>query len=108
MTNIPTICDVEELLVLLRENAHTRAVTYMNGEVAVCECADGDPAFPIRPVAWIENMGTARDLLNKAYKADGSRDRFAWATLPLKYGPYCSTWVLPEHPKAPAKPGPDW
>jgi hypothetical protein len=47
MTNTPTIRDVDELLVLLRESAHTRAVTYIKGEVAVCECADGDPAFPL-------------------------------------------------------------
>ncbi len=107
MTNIPTIHDAGELLVLLRESALTRAVTYIEGKVAVCECADNDPAFPIRPVAWIDNIGTARDLLDKAYDADQLRRRSAWAVLPLRYGPYCSTWVLSDHPKAPTKLGLD-
>jgi hypothetical protein len=43
----------------------------------------------------------------KAYDADVAGDASAWAALPLRYGPYCSTWVLLEHPQAPAKPASD-
>jgi hypothetical protein len=107
MTDISTIRDAGELLAVLRGSAPTRAVTYINGKVAVCDCADGAPARPTRPIAWVDDIGSARELLNKAYKADVAGNESAWAALPLRYGPYCSTWVLPRHPKAPAKPGSD-
>jgi hypothetical protein len=107
MSNIPTIRDIGELLVLLRESLLTRAVAYIEDELAVCDCADGNPARPTRPIAWIDETGPARELLNKAYDADLARDASAWASLPLRYGPYCSTWVLSEHPHAATKPGSD-
>lgn len=105
MSNIPTIRDVGELLVLLRDSLPARAVAYVGGDLAVCDCANGNSA---RPIAWIDDTGSARELLNKAYDADLAGDASAWAALPLRYGPYCSTWVLSEHPKAPTKPGSDW
>jgi hypothetical protein len=107
VSNITSIRDVAELLVLLRESLPTRAVAYAGDHLAVCDCADGDPGRPTRPIAWIEVTGSARELLNEAYDADFAGDASAWAALPLRYGPYCSTWVLSEHPKAPSKPGPD-
>jgi hypothetical protein len=107
MTNIPTIRAVGELLVLLRERLDMRAVSYIEGDLAVCDCADGNPGRPTRAVAWIDEAGPARELLNKAYDADVARDVSAWAALPLRYGPYCSTWVLSEHPQATTKPGAD-
>jgi hypothetical protein len=107
MTNIPTIRDGGELLILLQESPLTRAVAYVEGNLAVCDCSDGDPARSTRPIAWVDDTGSARELLGKAYDADLAGDATAWAALPLRYGPYCSTWVLSEHPKAPAKPGPD-
>jgi hypothetical protein len=107
MSNIPTIRDVGELLVLLRERLHTRAVSYIEDDLAVCDCADGDPGCPTRLIAWIDETGPARELLNKAYDADVGRDASSWAALPLRYGPYCSTWVLSEHPQAANKPGSD-
>jgi hypothetical protein len=85
MGNIATIRDVGELLVLLRESLLTRAVAYINDEVAVCDCADGDPGRPTRPIAWIDNTGPARELLNTAYDADLACDASAWAALPLRY-----------------------
>jgi hypothetical protein len=94
MSDIPTLRDAGESPVLLRESMHTRAVTFVANKVAVCDCRDGDPANPTRAIAWIDDMGSARDLLNKAYDADVARDLSAWAALPLRYGPYCSTWVL--------------
>ena len=104
MSNIPTIHDVGELLVLLRDGPPTRAVAYVGHDLAVCDCANGSPP---RPIAWIDDPGSARELLNKAYDADLARDTSVWAALPLRYGPSCSTWVLPEHPEAPTKPGSD-
>jgi hypothetical protein len=107
MSNIPRIRNVGKLLVLLRESPLTRAVAYVEGALAVCDCADGDPGHPTRPIAWIDDTGGARELLNEAYDADVDGDAAAWAALPLRYGPYCSTWVLSEHPKATIKPGSD-
>jgi hypothetical protein len=107
MSNIPTIRDVGELLVLLRESPLTRAVAYVEGDHAVCDCANGDPGCPTRTIACIDNTGPARELLTKAYDADIACDASAWAALPLRYGPYCSTWVLSEHPQAPIKLGSD-
>ena len=89
------------------EKVHQRAVAYAGDDLAICDCADGDPARPTRPIALIDDTGPARELLNKAYDADVDRDASTWAALPLRYGPYCSTWVLSEHPQAPTKPGPD-
>ncbi len=88
MSNIPTICDIGELLILLRDNQPARAVAYIGDGLAVCDCANGNPA---RPIAWIDDTGSARELLNKAYDADLAGDASAWAALPLRYGPYCST-----------------
>jgi hypothetical protein len=56
---------------------------------------------------WIDKTGPAYELLDKAYDADLACDASAWAALPLRYGPYCSTWVLSEHPHATTKPGTD-
>jgi hypothetical protein len=107
MSNIPTIGNVSELLVLLRESLPTRAIAYLGDNLAVCDCADGDPARPTRVIALIDDMGPARELLNKAYDADIAGDISAWTALPLRYGPYCSTWVLSEHPQTPKEPGSD-
>lgn len=86
---------------------HTRAVSYIDDDLAVCDCADGNPGRPTRLIAWIDETGPARELLNKAYEADVARDASSWAALLLRYGPYCSTWVLSEHPQAATKPGSD-
>lgn len=107
MSNLPTIREVGELLALLRESLLTRAVTYVEDDIAVCHCADGDPGRPTRVIAWIDKTGPAYELLDKAYDADLACDASAWAALPLRYGPYCSTWVLSEHPHATTKPGTD-
>ena len=41
MSNIPTIHDVGELLVLLRDSLSARAVAYVGDDLAVCDCANG-------------------------------------------------------------------
>jgi hypothetical protein len=107
MSKIPTIHQVGELLGLLREGLLTRAVAYIGDNLAVCDCADANSGRPTRPIAWIDETGPARELLNKAYDADVDNDAAAWAALSLRYGPFCSTWLLSEHPQAPTKPGLD-
>lgn len=103
--DIPTIDDAATLLALLREAPTTRVVRYVRDEdLAICESEDGDP-LPGKSrgvVAWIEDGGTAQVLLNAALDADVAKDcdRQAWSELPLRHGPYCSTWVLPENPYA--------
>ena len=94
ISNVPTIRDISQLLALLRESLPTRAVSYMRNDLGVCDSAEGDPAHPTRMIALIEDTGTARELLTKACDADLGGDASAWAALPLRYGPYCSTWVL--------------
>jgi hypothetical protein len=104
----PTISDADELLGLLRADPHFRGVVYVNDEsLAVCEFKDGDPRSRgySRVVAWIAESGTAYDILVEAHANDGNPDMAAWLTRPLRHGPYCSTWVLPEHPRAPEGPG---
>jgi diadenosine tetraphosphate (Ap4A) HIT family hydrolase len=84
----------------LRESPFTRAVAYIEDRLAVCDCVDDNPGCPRRPIAWIDDPGSARDLLSKAYDADLACDASALAALPLRYGPHCSTWVLSDHPQA--------
>src|SRR4051812_6136924 len=104
----PEIANDAELLALLREAPAVRAVAYPdNKNPAVCECRDGDPGRPHRVLARVSDTGSARKLLTHCQDADIEGDVAAWAALPLRYGPYCSTWVLPEHPRAPSKPGVD-
>jgi len=108
MTTSGIITDAEEMLSLLRADSVNRAVAYVRN-------ADGDyeralvevnsSCLPKRWLAWLPDEGTAHDLLRAAYDADCNADSAAWAALPLRYGPYCSTWVLPEHPRAPSRPG---
>jgi hypothetical protein len=56
-------------------------------------------------IAIIGQNSPAAALLDRAVDADCKGETAAWLALPLRYGPYCSTWVLPEHPLAPKKPG---
>jgi hypothetical protein len=46
-------------------------------------------------------------LLDRALDADRAGNMAEWAALPVQYGPYCSTWVLHEHPRASSTPGAD-
>lgn len=96
------------MLALLPAAPALRAVAYPgDDEVAVCECRNGDPARPSRVIGWIDDQASARAMLDRADHADCQADLATWSILPLRYGPYCSTWVLPEHHQAPATPGGD-
>ncbi len=110
MTTPGTITDAEEMLSLLRDDPGNRAVAYVrNGdddyERALVEV--NSSCLPKRWLAWLSDEGTAHDLLEAAYDADCKADSAAWAALPLRYGPYCSTWVLAESPHAKKKAGGD-
>jgi len=104
---IPTISTEAELLALLRANPATRGVSYYRDEdLCVAELTE-DAGRIVRVLAWIDSDGSADAVLQQAHEADCEGDVATWKRLPLRYGPYCSTWVLPEHPKAPAKAGGD-
>jgi len=112
LTESPTITEVDDLLAQLRANPTHRAVSYclddeadIGESPALVEFKNIDPAGPGRFIAWIEPDSPASKLLDDAYTADIEVDAEAFAHLPLRYGPYCSTWVLPDHPMAPEKPG---
>ncbi len=88
MSNIPTIWDVDELLILLKESPPMRAVAYV-GDLCRMRLRQRRPHSPDRSV---DDTGPAGELLNKAYDADIAGD---------------ATWVLSAHPKAPTNPGSD-
>jgi hypothetical protein len=111
---IPTITEADALLAALRENPTRRAVVYIESRggpdweycCAVGEFKDDDPhPFCAKCVALIADEGSAKAMLRRVLDADLSQNMTEWPALPLRYGPYCSTWVLPEHPRAPTKPG---
>jgi len=99
-----TITDAEALLAMLRENPARRAVEMRDDEEAPAVREYKAEDFKRgRFLAMIE-CGTANELLERAYNASFNKDAAAWASLPLRYGPFCSIWVLPEHPEAPQAP----
>ena len=106
----PVIADADTLLSLLREAPASRVVRFVRDEdPAICECEDGDP-LPSKSrgvVAWIEQEGSAWALLNATLDAAVAGELSTWEFLPLRYGPYCSTWTMPENPHAPKTPGSD-
>ena len=99
---LPEIATADALLATLRQ--HDRAmVEFVNdlvveiGDVrVVTKPLDGPPRFIAR---LVEGDGTARKLLNDVYEAEmADADEATLAGLPLRYGPYCSTYVLPDSP----------
>jgi Domain of unknown function (DUF4145) len=105
----PRISDAADMLRLLRINPAKRAVVYANmpdDEYGRCVAEVDARVCAVRVLAWLDD-GSATLLLDAAYKADFGGDTTAWAALPLRYGPCCSTWVLPESLIAPSKPGTD-
>ena len=108
-----TISSAAELLAILGENRTRRAVgdarKSSDGDLypAAIEYPTDAPRGVGRFLGWIKAGSEAGMLLDAAYRADVGYDPPAWAALPLRYGPYCSTWVLPSHPKASAKCGGD-
>jgi hypothetical protein len=104
----------DALIALLQERPSHRAVVCIERDdggleydVFVAEFDNGDPASARcgRRIAIVNETGSARRLLDRAQDADTRGDTATWSDLPVRYGPYCSTWVLPEHPKAPSRPG---
>lgn len=96
----PTITTDTELLDLLRSSPTTCGVgSTDDGELYVAEFAP-NVAHVTRLVAWIADEGSARALLDRVQDIACDGDHAARETLPLRYGPWCSTWVLPDHPRA--------
>lgn len=98
----------EELLASLRENPMRRIVMYVEHEPAVVqyprmfrECES--PGF-WKFVAVIADGSDASALLDEIYGVEGCGakalpDEQTAAKLPLRYGPCCSEYCLPEHLK---------
>lgn len=107
------VSSVEELLRLLGESPAKRAVVCIEREngldfdMVIAEFTDGNPTWPRqgKRIARVLEASEAAKLLDMAMEFDDGGDLTAWSGLPVRYGPYCSTWVLPEHPKAPRSPG---
>lgn len=120
--------DSKSMLAILRKDPAYRVICHLEDGRAIYSCADGNPGKPTRILARITNNGSASALLDKAYELDNAsgddgwgpdespeyvqeqmRDRqdalTLWRDLPVRYGPYCSSWVLAEHPLAPSSPG---
>ncbi len=101
------IRDENQLLDALRENPTRRAVVLRfhsrrKGDLrALVEFSTGDPRGDGRLLAWIMPGSVANLLLNFARLADEAAAADAWASLPLRHGPYDQTFVLPDHPLAP-------
>jgi hypothetical protein len=105
----PRISDVTDMLRLLQIDPAKRAVVYTDmhdDEYGRCVAEVDARLRAVRILAWLDD-GSATLLMDAAYEADCGGDTAAWAALPLRYGPYCSTWVLPQSPIAPSKPGTD-
>jgi hypothetical protein len=111
MTREPkVITDAEDMLALLQADPSNRAIAYVThseGDEYRALVEVNESCFVKRRVAWLADEGTAHDLLEAACNADCDGDAVAWASLPVRYGPHCSTWVLAEGLHAPKKAGGD-
>jgi len=107
---VESVTETADMLALLREAPRRRVVSYLvlpDGFEGPCVCEFPGDALQgnARVVAIIGEGGTARPVLDQAYEADLAKDGPAWEALPLRYGPHCSMWVLPDHPETPTVPG---
>lgn len=107
---VQTVTETAEMLALLREAPRRRVVSYLvlpDGFEGPCVCEFPGETLQgnARVVAVIKEGGTACPILDQAYEADLAKNRLAWDALPVRYGPHCSMWVLPDHAEAPAGPG---
>ena len=100
---------IDELLACLREAPHLRIVGYDDHDArVVIEGGEDDNGevvyyFGGRKIIVRIAKGSAADaLLDDAYNAAApdATDAALWASLPVRYGPGCSEWCLPEHPEA--------
>ncbi len=106
---LPTITEAADMLTMLRADPVGRAISSLEvdgpeiSRPAVVTVSPNCKALAV--LAWIKPGSEAGLLLDTAYTADISADAATWAGLPVRYGPHCSMWVLPEHPKAPTRAG---
>lgn len=107
---VQNVTETADMLALLREAPRRRVVSYLvlpDGFEGPCVCEFPGEALQgnARVVAIIADGGTARPILDQAYEADLAKGGTAWETLPVRYGPHCSMWVLSDHAEAPTGPG---
>jgi len=107
-----TVSTADALVALLQADPNRRLVevlTLDDEDAARAYVLTVDDAGEASPFACIAAGSTAQALLDEAYEADlpGAEAPAHWASLPLRYGPFCSTWVLATHPLAPRAPAED-
>lgn len=110
---VPTIIEAADLLALLHEAPHRRAVAYQHfadhpAMPGVCEY-DGERIEGSGRILAVIEAGSADDLLQYAIDVDVRRDLEAWAACPIRHRSTRSAtiWVSPNHPDAPSRPGRD-
>jgi len=94
MSGMPVVATEAGLLALLREDPASRVVEEGHDATWVRDTT----ARPWRAVARVEDGSPAAELLQRAYDADVRGEDPA--ALPLRYGPWCSTFSLasPDQP----------
>lgn len=121
---IPVLHSVAELLALLQQAPAAYVVCSLSpidiafegriayAEAGICAGVFDQPRvsalYPEDYAAFVASGSEAASLLDAAWHADGNGstpgDADQWAALPLRYGPWCSCWVLANHPEAPSRP----
>jgi hypothetical protein len=108
-TSVADISTSEALIAALKRDPAKSAVLYTQRPdgtfahaVMICE-ADSAERWTL--VNYIVESSEACQLLDLAYDAGGDgkpgrADENLWSSLPIRYGPWCSSWTLPEHPEA--------
>lgn len=97
---IREISTVEALLQCLRKKPALRIVTYVNMEwLAVVEFPHYPSRAEARVIAWVADGSEAATLTRHVW-GRAVMGQSVRAELPLRYGPGCSEYCLPEHPEA--------
>jgi hypothetical protein len=102
MNELPEITEPEAMLRLLREAPTRRLVAYLDlehGFYVLCQHEAEAEAWSYReaelaPLAVIPRDSQAAAMLDRAYDYDTDPKGEA---PPIRYGPWCSHWVLPEY-----------
>ena len=101
----PTITQEADMLALMREAPTRRYLRILETEPVwpwprvIFETDEGEVHGGER-IASIGAGTPAEALLDRAHDTSSEDQPAEWATLPIRSGPYCGCWVLPDHPQA--------
>ena len=104
---LPRISTTEDMLDMLRRHSPAMVETFfadldMHTRIFAADPKTGKRA---KTLAYVDESGSAFTLLMNAMDVDRPEMAEAWSALPIRYGPYCSHWVLADSPFAKARPG---